>query len=64
MFQEKLFDHTVTQITFDPTNLILACSEKDNKTVALSIDRTKVHYVYVELEKKKYCTVAAPLMPY
>eukprot|EP00347_Sterkiella_histriomuscorum_P010860 403374647 len=59
IMQEKLFDHAVTQIDFEPTNLVIVSSAR-NEVVALNIVKREVHYKYVDLGKKQFCTIKVP----
>jgi len=55
----QLFSSPVTQITFEPTNLILIGSSL-GEVAAVTIIQKEMHYVYIDLGKKQYCTVALP----
>jgi hypothetical protein len=54
-----MFQSPVTQIAIDPTNYLIVSSEQ-GEVEALSIVQKEVHYVYLDLGKKQYCTVALP----
>ncbi|CDW71649.1 UNKNOWN [Stylonychia lemnae] len=53
----KIFDDiAITSITFDPTNYIFVGSET-GKLICLSYIDKKMHYLYLDLGKNKFCTV-------
>ena len=52
-------DEPISVITFDPTNYIFV-GGKNGKVVALSYVDRKMHYLYMDLGKNKYCTVQVP----
>ena len=43
----------------EPTELVFVTS-KEGSVAALSIVRKEMHYVYLDLGNKQYCTVAIP----
>mmetsp|Transcript_37601 Transcript_37601/g.27725 ORF Transcript_37601/g.27725 Transcript_37601/m.27725 type:complete len:129 (-) Transcript_37601:96-482(-) len=54
----QLFDNVaITNICFEPTNMIFA-SSRNKEMVALSLVRRETHYVYLELGRKQFCTIA------
>ncbi len=54
----QLFDNiAVKDICFEPTNLIFVTSKK-REMVALNLVKKETHYVYLELGKRQYCTIA------
>eukprot|EP00347_Sterkiella_histriomuscorum_P017818 403347867 len=55
----QLFQSQITRITFEPTNMIFV-SSKQGETVAISVIQKEMHYVYLDLGKRQYCTVALP----
>ncbi len=59
VMQEQIFDCPIEQITFEPTNLVFVGSSKQ-ELVALNLIKKEMHYVYLELAKKQYCTVKVP----
>ncbi len=53
-----LFDHVaIKDIAFEPTNMIFVTSQK-KVMVALYLVKRETHYVYLELGKRQYCTIA------
>jgi hypothetical protein len=54
-----LFSSPIISISFEPTNLIFIGS-KHGDIAALNIIKKEMHYVYLDLGKKQYCTVALP----
>ena len=60
LYQYKLFASPVTSITFDPTHYLIATSLYGD-VAGITLIENKVKYVYVDLGKKKYCTVQMPL---
>ncbi|CDW85950.1 UNKNOWN [Stylonychia lemnae] len=60
IMQEKIFeDVEIADISFEPTNLVFVTSSNDD-VVTLNFIKKEVHYMYVELGKKQYCTVKVP----
>jgi WD40 repeat protein len=55
----QLFTSSVTSITFEPTNLIIIGSAS-GEVAAVTIIQKEMHYVYIDMGKKQYCTVALP----
>ena len=49
----------ITKISMEPTELVFATS-KDGNVAALSIVKKEMHYVYLDLGNRQYCTVAIP----
>lgn len=60
LYQYQLFSSPVTLITFDPTNYVIATSQYGD-VAGISLIENKVKYVYVDLGKRKYCTVQMPI---
>ena len=56
LYQYTIFYSPIQGITFDPTHLLIVTSTNGDIAV-ISLIENKVKYFYVELEKKKYCTV-------
>lgn len=53
----KIFeDSAINTITFDPTNYIFVGGE-NGKMICLSYIDKKMHYLYLDLGKSKYCTI-------
>ena len=53
----KVFDYSpLIAIAFEPTSMIFVGSEI-GEMVALSFINEKTHYIYVEMGRKKYCTI-------
>ncbi len=53
----QIFDgKEITAITFDPTNYIFVSGER-GKMVALTYVDRKMHYLYLDLGKSKFCTL-------
>ncbi|CDW75572.1 UNKNOWN [Stylonychia lemnae] len=59
LHQMQVFASPISKITFEPTNMIFI-SSKEGDLVGLSIIQKEMHYVYLDLGKKQYCTVALP----
>mmetsp|Transcript_40405 Transcript_40405/g.38893 ORF Transcript_40405/g.38893 Transcript_40405/m.38893 type:complete len:163 (+) Transcript_40405:211-699(+) len=57
--QLALFTTPVKSIELEPTNLIMVGSMQ-GEIVALNVIKKELHYVYLDLGKKQYCTVALP----
>ena len=55
----QLFTSPIKKITFEPTNMIFVGSAS-GELLALNIIQKEMHYVYLDLGKKQYCTVALP----
>jgi hypothetical protein len=56
----KIFENcAVNCITFDPTNYIFVGGE-NGKVICLSYIDKKLHYLYLDLGKNKFCTVQLP----
>lgn len=56
----QIFDgQAITTITFDPTNYVFV-GGTNGKVVALSYVDKKMHYLYLDLGKNKFCTVQVP----
>ena len=49
----------ISKIMIEPTELVLVSSKQGN-LVAISIIKKQMHYVYIDLGNKQYCTVAIP----
>ena len=49
----------ITCITFEPTHQIFVGGD-NGKMIALSYVDNKIHYLYLDLGKSKYCTVQMP----
>ena len=49
-------DQGVAQISFDPTNMLIATST-NGEVVGISLVDSKVKYTYLDLGKDQYCTV-------
>ena len=49
----------ITQISFEPTELVFV-SSTEGSIAALSIVKKEMHYVYLDLGNRQYCTVAIP----
>ena len=49
-------NQAITTITFDPTNYIFVGGSQGKMTALSYIDK-KMHYLYLDLGKNKYCTV-------
>ena len=60
LYQYKIFNSPVINIAFDPTHLVLLAS-LDGDVAAISLIESKVKYMYVDLGKKKFCTVQMPV---
>ncbi len=56
LYQYNLFASPISNITFDPTNTVIATSLYGD-VGGISLIENKVKYVYVDLGKKKFCTV-------
>ena len=54
-----LFFAPINQIRFEPTNLIFV-STKHGEVTALSLVKKQMHYVYLKMGSKQYCTIAVP----
>ncbi|CDW74843.1 UNKNOWN [Stylonychia lemnae] len=61
LYQYKLYTSQISEITFDPSNYLIATSHH-GEVAAISLIENKVKYVYLELDQKKYCTVQMPLL--
>jgi hypothetical protein len=57
IMQLQLFKSGVKSIVFEPTNLVFVSSE-DRELTAISIIKKEKHYVYYEMGKRQYCTIA------
>ena len=60
LYQYKIFASPISQITFDPTNLVIVTSLYGD-VGGISLIENKVKYLYVELGKRKFCTVKMPV---
>ena len=49
----------ITKISMEPTELVFLTSPMGS-VAAISIIKKEMHYVYVELSHRQYCTVAIP----
>ena len=49
----------ISSISFEPTELVFV-SSKHGSIAALSIIKKEMHYVYLDLGNRQYCTVAIP----
>lgn len=49
----------VTQLSMEPTELVFVATQAGS-VAALSIVRKEMHYVYLDLGNRQYCTVAIP----
>ena len=49
----------ITSISFEPTELVFVTSNQGS-IAALSIVKKEMHYVYLDLGNRQYCTVAIP----
>lgn len=47
----------VTTITHDPTNLIMIGSQ-NGEIASIAFIQKELHYVYLEIGKRQYCTIA------
>ena len=54
-----LFQAPIISINFEPTSLIFIGSSS-GEVIGLNIIEKELHYVYLDLGKKQYCTVALP----
>jgi hypothetical protein len=54
----QLFESSISNISFEPTNLVFVSSGSD--IVALNLVKKKMSYVYLDLGYKRFCTVAVP----
>jgi WD40 repeat protein len=52
-------NQAITTITFDPTNYIFV-GGANGKMICLSYIDKKMHYLYLDLGKSKYCTIQMP----
>ena len=53
-----VFDNVaLTNISIEPTNMVFV-SSAEKEMVALNLVKKETHYVYLELGKSKYCTIA------
>jgi len=53
----KIFDNVaINCIAFDPTNYIFVGGD-NGKTISLSYVDKKLHYLYLDLGRNKFCTV-------
>lgn len=59
VMQEQIFDAPIESITFEPTNLVFV-SSTNKDLVAINLIKKEMHYVYLEIAKKQYCTVKVP----
>ena len=59
IMQEKLFNCAVNEINFEPTNLVFV-SSKERDLIALNLVKKEMHYVYLEIAKRQFCTVTVP----
>lgn len=55
----QLFNCAIKSITFEPTNLVFVAS-KNKDLVTVSLVKKEMHYVYLELGKKQFGTIALP----
>ena len=60
LYKRKLMGAGVSGIAFDPTNLVLV-SATDGQVKAVSLEKRKEHYVYIELGRRNYRTLKYPL---
>ena len=49
----------ITQISIEPTELVFLTGKRGS-TAALSIVKKEMHYVYLDLGNRTFCTVAIP----
>ena len=49
----------INSISFEPTELVFV-SSSHGSIAALSIVKKEMHYVYLDLGNRQYCTVAIP----
>ncbi len=54
-----LFKSPITRISMEPANMIFIASSTGGLT-AISLIKKEMHYVYLDLGKKQFCTVALP----
>jgi len=57
-FLFNLSSSPITSIKFDPTHLIIAATEQSRELYAISLITKEVNYVYLDLGRKQFCTVA------
>eukprot|EP00347_Sterkiella_histriomuscorum_P022530 403338142 len=58
LYQIQIFDQLpITNIIIDPISQILISSNQGNEVVAVTFIKTQIDYVYIDLGKRKYCTV-------
>ena len=57
--QLAMSESPISKIAFEPTNMIFV-SDLDGNVVAFSMEKKEKHYVYLDLGKKQYCTIALP----
>ena len=56
----KVFEEgAVKSIAFDPTNYVFVAGD-NGKLISLSYVDKKMHYLYLDLGKNKFCTVQVP----
>jgi len=58
VFSVQVFDgRPVSRICFEPAQLILAACEDLQEVAAISVMQERVHYMYADLGKQRFCTV-------
>ena len=57
LYQVSVFDEEISKITIDPTNLVIVASKYSQEVAAITFIESKIDYVYIDLGKKKFCTV-------
>jgi predicted proteasome-type protease len=57
LFNIKLSDCPITQITIEPTQLVLVAVSQTQEITAINFIQTKTQYIYLEIGTRKYATV-------
>ncbi|CDW85419.1 UNKNOWN [Stylonychia lemnae] len=57
LYQVRIFDREINRITIDPTNQVILGSNQSQELATVTFIESKVDYVYVDLGKKKFCTI-------
>ena len=59
LYDRRVMEGKISSISFDPTNLVLIAAD-DGAVQAVSLEKRKEHYVYIELGRKNYRTLKYP----